>query len=155
MGTSGLWGFRLNGVDRITYNHFDSYPSGLGADLLAWAREADFVKVREQVAHLRLVDQMGTPTPEERAEFAAFHQDVSTGEDWYSLLRSLQGDPALTLEAGVMTDGTGWDGEWAYLFDLDTDTFEVHAGSFKTMREVWPLHDLPSVETFDERFGGL
>ena len=35
MGTRGAWGFLVDGDDsRITYNHFDSYPSGLGANLV-------------------------------------------------------------------------------------------------------------------------
>lgn len=30
MGTRGVVGFHRNGIDKITYNHFDSYPSDLG-----------------------------------------------------------------------------------------------------------------------------
>ena len=30
MGTRGLWGFRKDGKDKLTYNHFDSYPDCLG-----------------------------------------------------------------------------------------------------------------------------
>lgn len=33
MGTRGGFGFHANGVDCVSYNHFDSYPTGLGKDL--------------------------------------------------------------------------------------------------------------------------
>lgn len=34
MGTRGLLGFIINGVRRGSYNHWDSYPSGLGLDVV-------------------------------------------------------------------------------------------------------------------------
>ena len=30
MGTRGAYGFRINDKDKVTYNHFDSYPDGFG-----------------------------------------------------------------------------------------------------------------------------
>lgn len=32
--TRGAVGFRVDGVDKVTYNHSDSYPGGLGAAVL-------------------------------------------------------------------------------------------------------------------------
>ena len=34
MSTRGVYGFRKNNTDKITYNHYDSYPSGLGNVIL-------------------------------------------------------------------------------------------------------------------------
>lgn len=34
MGTRGLYGIRKDGVDKVTYNHFDSYPEYLGKNML-------------------------------------------------------------------------------------------------------------------------
>jgi hypothetical protein len=34
MSTNGNWGFRKDGVEKITYQHYDSYPSGLGDDVV-------------------------------------------------------------------------------------------------------------------------
>ena len=39
MGTRGLYGFRKNGKDKITYNHWDSYPEGLGQNVLNFVKE--------------------------------------------------------------------------------------------------------------------
>ena len=36
MSTRGAAGIRMNGIDKVGYNHFDSYPSGLGVDILHW-----------------------------------------------------------------------------------------------------------------------
>lgn len=36
MSTRGAYGFRIDGQDKITYNHFDSYPDSLGVNLLQW-----------------------------------------------------------------------------------------------------------------------
>ena len=34
MATRGLYGLRKNGQDKLTYNHFDSYPDCLGRKIL-------------------------------------------------------------------------------------------------------------------------
>ena len=41
MGTRGLMGVRVDGVDKLTYNHWDSYPSGLGQDILEYLQTAN------------------------------------------------------------------------------------------------------------------
>jgi len=181
MSTRGTWGFVLDGTEYLSYNHSDSYPSGLGVDILAWARQADWSKVREQVAALTLVEDDAEPTAEQAAATGLTPEHVSTGRDWYSLLRSTQGDPQATLDLGIMTDGHEFPldslfCEWAYVIDLDAETLEVYQGFQKTLpdagrwagreeeaqaeykaiqrREAYPLSDLPSEEVFLERHEG-
>lgn len=36
MGTRGLLGHIIRGKKKATYNHFDSYPSGLGMDIVGF-----------------------------------------------------------------------------------------------------------------------
>lgn len=73
MGTRGSWGFVLNGKRWETYNHFDSYPSGLGEDLLSWAREVqDWSVVADRVASLTLVDQDSPCPPLDRRTFVVW-----------------------------------------------------------------------------------
>jgi hypothetical protein len=135
MGTRGAWGFVHNDVERITYNHFDSYFDGLGLDLLRWARNVeDWDKVRERVVNLHIVNDQDEPTAEEREQVATFTDSgVSTGTDWYSALRHTQGSPEATLDSGYMIDSSEFPTdslfcEYAYVFDLDKGIFEVYVG---------------------------
>lgn len=52
MGTRGLLGFIIKGVKKGTYNHWDSYPTGLGLAIMRWIQtltEEDIAKMTEQV----------------------------------------------------------------------------------------------------------
>ena len=64
MSTRGTFGFRLDGVDRISYNHSDSYPSYLGVRMLEQAGEllaGDRDTLKAQVRGITMVEQGGTP----------------------------------------------------------------------------------------------
>lgn len=141
MGTRGFIGFVNKGREYITYNHFDSYPSGLGVTVLDWARGADLDKVREQVSTLVLVDEQSKPTLDQQAELidhADFRVSEQTSEDWYALLRETQGDLQRTLDCGYMIDSHEFPHdslfcEWGYLIDLDTGCLEVYQGFQKDL----------------------
>lgn len=137
MGTRGFVGFVADDTEKITYNHFDSYPSGLGLDVLRWLREQDVSKVREAAVALRLVDSETRATVKdvERVGLKYADTNVSTREltEWYVLLRETQGNPAAILDAGVMIDSKDFPldslfCEFGYLIDLDKEIFEVYAG---------------------------
>jgi hypothetical protein len=138
MGTRGALGFRAEGKDYITYNHFDSYLSGLGEAVLTWLKAelaaGEEQSLRERVTQLRFVDGNTKPTPAEIEQYkhlADFR--VSTGDDWYSLLRNTQGDPAAILAAGVMADAHKFLNdslfcEYAYIVNFDSRELEVYRG---------------------------
>lgn len=138
MGTRGALGFRVNEQDHITYNHFDSYFSGLGKDVLNWLRAelaaGEEAAIKERAAELRHVDENASPTAEDFVQFQHLHDGmVSSGTDWYSLLRGMQGDPAAILAAGVMTDAHKFMAdslfcEYAYIVNFDTRELEVYQG---------------------------
>lgn len=152
MGTSGLYGFVVNGEKRMTYNHYDSYPSGLGRDILEWLRDVDnFDAVRKDALKLRIVNQDAEPTDAEREQYAEHWSEVSTGRNWYAQLRHLQGDLGGLLEAGIMLDAEGYGGAYTYVVNLDEQTFS--AAYTYNRHEVlgsWPLADLPTVDAFLE-----
>jgi hypothetical protein len=50
MGTRGLIGFVIKGRRRATYNHFDSYPEGLGFDVLRFILSLDEEGIKEMQA---------------------------------------------------------------------------------------------------------
>lgn len=148
MGTRGLWGFIDGERELLTYNHFDSYPGGLGNGVLTFMRGVDNLDtLREQVRGLRLVGEDDEPSAEDRERLGQYHEQVSTGTDWYSLLRGTQGDPAETLKAGVMLEG-GSDFaadslfcEWGYVIDLDREVLEVYQGFQTTQPEAGRFRD--------------
>lgn len=138
MGTRGFYGVVIDGATKITYNHYDSYPSGLGTDILKQVKTllADPAKFREDALRLILVKESEKPTGEQIMELSQYWDpEVSTGDpgEWYSLLRNMQGDLAASLQAGVMVDGENFPlsslfCEWGYLIDLDKQAFEVYEG---------------------------
>ena len=183
MGTRGFLGIVIDGQEKIAYNHWDSYPSSLGADILTWLRTAitDLDTVIEKARTLRVVPEHSTPTAEDIVSLNEY-ADTSVGDkmldNWYVLLRRTQGNMALTLEAGVVEDASGFANdslwaEWGYIVDLDARVFEVYRG-FQQSRHSsgrfadrepamhaltgpyypvalaasWPLNELPSDDDF-------
>lgn len=139
MSTRGLWGFVVDGEVKVTYNHYDSYPSGLGDDLLRFARgvaRGIQPSARERVAALRMVDASDGPSAsdvERLARFANLNVGSQEIKDWYVLLRETQGNPVATLDAGAMIDSRDFAAdslfcEWGYVIDLDANVFEVYCG---------------------------
>lgn len=138
MGTRGFLGFVVDGVEKITYNQFDSYPSGLGRDVLRWLRFAatDIPSLREKVAALRVVDEDSEPTEDDvkwLSEFADLNVSAKDPREWYALLRETQGNPSAILQAAVLIDGSDFPMnslfcEWGYLVDFDAQMFEAYRG---------------------------
>lgn len=119
MGTRGLYGVVVNGEVKASYNHFDSYPNGLGRDIVKFVKGIENVSdVFEQAQNLTLVNESDT---------------APSGAEWYAELRDAQGNLAENLRLGFMTDGVqfGYNSlfcEWGYLVDLDNETVEVYRG---------------------------
>lgn len=153
MGTRGLVGFVIDGEVKAAYNHFDSYPSGKGIEVLRQLRGMlDSVEATRQAARkLRLVTDDIPPTDDEiHALLPNADTGVSTGAvtEWYVLLRELQGNLLGYLQAGVMEDGSAFAGdslfcEWAYLIDLDAERFEVYRGFQKARHDQGRFANLP------------
>lgn len=141
MGTRGCYGFRKNGIDKFTYNHFDSYPDGLGRDILSFCKHTSLAEMNEIYDRLILVNENSTPTPEQITECSDYYDgNVSrqTPEDWYCLLRKTQGDLNV-YRAGLkyMIDNHDFikDSlfcEYAYIINLDTKKLEFWVGFQKT-----------------------
>lgn len=55
MGTRGLLGFIIAGRRRASYNHFDSYPSGLGAQVAKFILGLKEGEKRAMLEHVRNV----------------------------------------------------------------------------------------------------
>ncbi|WWC92128.1 uncharacterized protein L201_007082 [Kwoniella dendrophila CBS 6074] len=116
MGTRGLLGFIISGKRIGTYNHFDSYPEGLGVAIVRfllgltpeqrkvmvtnlnsinWVKRAHDVP-KEVIEEYMLKDFHLTPNEKElrsnNPEKFRFNTSLdSYPSDWYTLLRGVQG----------------------------------------------------------------
>ena len=138
MGTRGAIGIRFNKVDKISYNHFDSYPEGLGVefvkDVAKLMKDFGQEALTRFFPEIRMVNEGDKPTKDEIKRFKVFSKDnVGNGDDWYSLLRGAQGSLYKGVVIRVMTENAAFmhDSlfcEWAYIFNLDTMKIEVYRG---------------------------
>lgn len=140
MGTRGIVGVVIDNQPKSTYNHFDSYPTGLGLDVVKFVdsiKDADLAALAEKFKSLTLIDEDSEPTPEQIADLTEkglAPQNVSTGSDWYAWLRDAQGELGAYLDAGYMPDGGNKFAEnslfceWGYLVNLDNQSVEVYRG---------------------------
>lgn len=149
MGTRGVIGFYKNGVTKVTYNHFDSYPEETGKNILKELRyfiiqQLDIEKIKKNFYKIKLIkDSEKQPTKEEIKKYKKFcntsvgsqgmnNKDIKT---YYQLLRNLQGTLKSYLdgEVNLMIDSKEFlkDSlfcEWGYIVNLDKEVFEVYKG---------------------------
>ena len=96
MGTRGSYGFRVGEVDKLSYNHFDSYPDCLGNTILKFIRDTNNDELKEIAGRVVLVSEDATPTAEQIEVckgYLSTRVGLQTEDDWYCLLREAQGNP--------------------------------------------------------------
>jgi len=140
MGTRGIYGLRKNGKDKLTYNHYDSYPDWLGRNILTFIAN-NKEKLNEVYDNIILVDGDTTPT-QEQIEACKQYTDLSVSEqstkDWYCLLRDMQGDltPYLDKKCYMINDEDFIKDslfcEYGYIINLDENVLEFYLGFQKT-----------------------
>ena len=139
MGTRGAFGFIKNGVEKVTYNHFDSYPDGLGQSILADLAGVNIEKLNEAFDRIELVSNDKEPTAEQIEECRDLaDKSVSTQRlsEWYVLLRKAQGCigvywaknplPYMINGKDFLQDSLFC--EFAYIVNLDTNQLEFYRG---------------------------
>jgi hypothetical protein len=136
MSTRGAIGFRIDGIDKLTYNHSDSYPSGLGVEFVNQVKA--LLKDPELKNKVRALADIGEakPTPED-IERCKPYTDLGVSrqsiDDWYCLMRLAQGNLTAILECGKATFMNDFiiDSlfcEYAYILNLDEGKAEFYAG---------------------------
>lgn len=140
MGTRGLTGFRRNGVDKLHYQQYDSYPDGVGLDILYELKRTDVSidEIRDIFDSIIMVNLNEKPTKEQQdecSEYTDFGVSENSKDDWYCLLRKAQGSIAPYLNEGLkyMLDSCDFIKDslycaWAYIVNLDTEELEVWKG---------------------------
>jgi len=138
IGTRGTYGFYKDGVTKVTYNHWDSYPSSLGDSIKDFLVNTKREQLDEIFDRIRLVRADEKPTSEDIEKLKPFYNgDVNGGsEEYYNFLRETQGDLKAYVdypELDVMIDSEDFlqDSlfcEWAYIINLENDTLEIYKG---------------------------
>jgi hypothetical protein len=138
-------GYVNDGQVKITYNHFDSYPQGLGSDVGIFAeglvdrwtlsvrrsQARDMIFVGEDDEIGQVVD---ASTLARIATLSGRDVDEIRTASAYNALRKFQGDMEATFAVGVWIEtAVEWTAdslfcEWGYLVDLDAEQVEVYKG---------------------------
>ena len=143
MGTRGLVGWVVDGEVKASYNHWDSYPSGLGKAVLHYvAQRLDTAetwvkKVREVEVIKGSDEEPASPELAQRAQaLGLVNTDVGGPSDSitiYQAVRDAQGRLDLFEQLGAIPDSVEFAKdslfcEWAYLVNLDDGVVEVYRG---------------------------
>ena len=147
MSTRGLYGLRKNGIDKLAYNHSDSYPSYLGAHIIDFLTNVSIEQLNFLYDHIILVNEDSTPTQNEidfcMSNNTGYLDNTRQNDLWYGLLHNLQGDLIMIMEIAqknnkvYLIDNQEFirDSlfcEWAYIINLDTNKLEIYEGFQKT-----------------------
>ncbi|KAI0913057.1 hypothetical protein F4823DRAFT_103394 [Ustulina deusta] len=122
MGTRGLYVYKWRGRYYVYYNHWDSYPSGLGEDLVKGIP----VSPGRYQEWLR----------QKRSDYSVIARKL---EAVFAISLNKLGENPSREEAGVQDleqmsgylapEGDLWI-EWVYVFDLDREMFGIHGACF-------------------------
>lgn len=169
MSTRGYLGIKKGRKLKGHYNHFDSYPSGLGhevIDVINEIKKENRLKVlNETFDYIQLVEENTTPTKKQQEECqlaGVTNLMVSSKslDDWYCLLRNTQGDLSLYINKVIpyMIDGNNFLNdplfcEWAYIINLNTGKLEVYENGKNDLRGKFDLlnlsfEDLENMENY-------
>ena len=140
MGTRGLFGFYYKGKYYVVYNHYDSYPSGLGVLIVKELKRAiDEGRLEEWKSLLIQIKEVNPSIPptEEEINRLKCYSDLRVSNrkytDWYCLLRNCQGSLEDVLKSGYIQNHIhngipDWE-EFAYIVNFDTNKLDFHIGS--------------------------
>lgn len=170
MSTRGYYGILKKGKLKGTYNHFDSYPSGLGVKIVEQLNNIEGDKIKklsEAYNYIKMVKADSKPSAKAKKlclELGAYDKLVSNQsiDDWYCLLRNTQGNilcyvdkvlPYMINNNDFLEDELFC--EWAYILDLDEKKFKVYINGIKDLVQEQDLlnidlDQLLSLEQCDE-----
>lgn len=161
MGTRGCWGFCKDGITKAVYRHFDSYPSGLGAEVIGLVHNNDLDKLKQLFDNIEVVDPNVMPTDEQKQYFKDMYWtegEPTEKTDWYWLTHMLQYPEAWykAIENGnkvlikndidFIKDSLFC--EYAYIFDLNDMTLYVYEGFQKQPFEGNPYGEQPDEDGY-------
>jgi hypothetical protein len=145
MSIRGVYGFRCQEQDKLTFNYDNSGPSCLGGQILAFIRETPAESMRGIFDQVTLVDDddpEDSPSEELQEKYREFSDRIVSPSslypaDWYHLLRKAQGDLGVYAQgvrhmpdySSLIKDSLLC--EYGYIVNLDAEALEFWLGNQK------------------------
>ena len=141
MGTRGLFGFYYKGKYYLVYNNWDSYPDGLGHDLLREIKYALENNLLDDWIQMLIVSKVVSddinPTEEDIKKLEKYTDltvDNRSTMNWYCLTRKCQGSFVSVLESGYIYTDADYENkltgdifvEYSYVLDFDNMRFVLN-----------------------------
>lgn len=162
MGTRGLMVIKCDNKLHNFYNGYDSYPDGLGYDLLSEINyflfddyEAGIGCLKQKTRNLIPINPDIPPTPQQIKwceEYLNLSVSSQSNDDWYCLLRETQGSIKNSLDARFYHDRADFAEdnlfcEWSYIIDLDKEEFRAYNDGYITGNLFWTINlkDIPNL----------
>jgi hypothetical protein len=172
MGTRGAVGVKVGKKYYVTYNHFDSYPNGLGKNMVEFCqkvqKESGWETLKKNMKQVKLVSEKSKVPVEWQQKYAEYCDTTvseQTASRWYCLLRKLQGVGILeAIYSGKVSHMINSFSflkdslfcEYAYIINLDTGFLEFYEG-FNTQKDETnplPIPQKPDGKYYPVRFVG-
>jgi len=142
--TAGAYGFASNTKIKLTYNHFDSFPEGLGREIVAFIRKVEedqaWTALRVMVDNLTMVDENAKMNEDEARKYFPRKKSFPKLPTWYEAIHNYQNGKILPAimsgEVSHMTDALNLPKNsmfchFVYIIDLNNMTFDVYIGQQK------------------------
>jgi len=141
MSTRGVFGVLVDGQTKAVYNHSDSYPQGLGVNVLracSRMREPEQYKIAKRHARaVNMVHPNGLPTNEQLRMIGVINTGLPGTMTWETALKGAEhigpADIIWGTAGTFVCDSSEFLGdalfcEWAYIVNFDECVVEVHVG---------------------------
>lgn len=137
MATRGIYGFYKNGVNKLTYNHYDSYPSCLGDKVLYFLKNTTELELNDIFNNIVLVE--GNDYPDEKeseilkslgfpveyhGEPLNWNEIIGCNSHDFSLLKTKF--PFMINDNNFIKESLFC--EWGYIINLDDNSLEIYEG---------------------------
>lgn len=123
MGTRGTFGYRKNKQDKLMYNHWDSYPDGLGQRMLEYIKMYSTKEINDTYDNIKIVE---ADNDDKYWKISAEMERKIHSRDVF--LSSFHEDPTLLIPEDNNFIKDSLFCEWGYIVNLDTECLEVWEG---------------------------
>ncbi len=110
MSTRGAWGFRINGEDYLACNHYDSYPTGLGNEIIGFCNSHTLIELEQIFNRIKWISDFNNKSID--------FNDIDFNKKDIIVLRNSKNN---FIKNSLFC-------EYAYIINLDTGKLEYYEG---------------------------